>query len=238
MKKIVLLSSDTAHHRYFLNVLRSEGVVFDSCFFETEYASAPFATGPLFEKDQDRWEAEKFFVDVSDQLPEDVATREVGTLNQPAAIEQLADRRPDLGLVFGTGRLSPEVIALFRDGLINVHRGIAEEYRGLDSDLWAIYHRDYGNIGVTVHQVVPRLDTGAIYSERRLPLTCGMKAHQLRYYTTVLATEMVKDVVGMYLTGSLEGRPQERIGRYYSFMPLDLKRVVQARFDAYCARLP
>ena len=61
--------------------------------------------------------------------------------------------KPDLGVVFGTRKISTKIINLFKFGLINIHRGIVEKYRGLDSEYWALYHRDYKNIGITIHQV-------------------------------------------------------------------------------------
>ena len=45
----------------------------------------------------------------------------------------------------------------------------AQYYRGLDSDLWAIYHRDYKNIGVTIHMVDSELDTGEILYQENTP---------------------------------------------------------------------
>ena len=78
--------------------------------------------------------------------------------------------KPDLGVVFGTRKISKKIINLFKFGLINIHRGIVEKYRGLDSEYWALYHRDYKNIGITIHQVSEDLDTGKVIVQRKLKM--------------------------------------------------------------------
>lgn len=236
MPGLVVLSTDTAHHRYFVNRLERGGVPLRACLFETAHVQPPFATGPVFDAEQDAFEAAHFFADVPASLAEG-KVHVVERCDTPPALALLDALQPDFGVVFGTRRLPPAVLARFRDGLINVHRGISQDYRGLDSDLWAIYHGDYGGLGVTIHRVEPTLDTGPIAGQARLRLDRAMRIHQLRYHTTVMATELVLQALTDYRLGRLACRPQERRGRYYSFMPLELKRLVAARFDRHCERL-
>lgn len=236
MAKIIVLSSDTPHHRYFINFLEQAGLPLAAYLFETEHAKAPFPTGPLFEEQELAFENANFF----NNLPWDLPKNKVhfgSRINSPESLALLKEWQPDLGIVFGTGKLSPAVIRSFRDGLINVHRGITESYRGLDSDLWAIYHGDYDKLGVTIHRVAEALDTGSIVYQQRMPLKPGMRAWQIRYYTTIIATELVAQALQSYLAGKLPEQPQETQGRYYSFMPLDLKKIVANRFDDYCEAL-
>jgi methionyl-tRNA formyltransferase len=236
MKKIAIFSTDTAHHRFFLNSILKEGVPLVGCIFERGQIKSPFPTYPLFEKEEESFEAENFFTVIPRELPNGLAI-EVESINSVDAAERIISLNPDFGVVFGTGRISNDVIQMFPDGLINVHRGITEEYRGLDSDLWAIYHQDYDNLGVTIHKVEPLLDTGDIVYQERVKLKSGFRAHQIRFYTTVIATELVIRALKDYLTGSLQLKPQEKKGRYYSFMPLDLKKIVIRKFNNYCSKL-
>ncbi len=121
--------------------------------------------------------------------------------------------------------------------MINVHRGITEKYKGLDSDLWAIYHGDYENIGVTIHRVSSNLDAGEIAFCEAMPLIGNMKIHQIRYYTTIISTRLVMESIYKYLQNNLTYREQNSYGRYYSFMPTDLKKIVQCKFNKYCQSL-
>ena len=84
------------------------------------------------------------------------------TLNSEDAIEILGSRNLSIGVVFGTGKLNPEVINQFSDYLMNIHRGIPQKYRGLDSHYWAIYHRDFNSVETCMHLAAHKLDTGKI----------------------------------------------------------------------------
>ncbi|MBF0628502.1 MAG: formyl transferase [Magnetococcales bacterium] len=236
MKSFLVISTDTPHHRHFLNRLADQGLLPVACLMETHHHAPPFPVGPLFEEEEARFEAERFFKDTRADL-ERIPCQDHPSANTPEAHALIRQLRPALGVVFGAGKLTAATIALFPDGLINVHRGLAQTYRGLDSDLWAIYHRDYEAIGVTIHRVEPELDTGEIVAQERMTLLPGMRCHQIRYYTTVIATRLVGAALHAYLAGHMTSCPQESLGRYYSFMPLALKQIVATRFDRHCASL-
>lgn len=115
-----------------------------------------------------------------------------------------------------------------------MHRGIAEEYRGLDSDVWAIYNNDFKNIGVTIHRVEEELDTGDILKCKKLQIKEGMKVHELRYYTTVLASNLALELMREYQqNGKLVTDKQKKRGKYYSFAPLELKKAAALRFNTF-----
>lgn len=238
MKRILLLSSDTLHHRYFINRWLGEGLPMTACLFETEHVEAPFATGPLFEEEETAFEEQNFFREVSRELPSGLAVHEVTSVNSIPAVKLIQDLRPDFGVVFGTGYIHPSIIELFSDGLINVHRGIAQDYRGLDSDLWAIYHRDFEGIGVTIHRVDHKLDTGEVIFQESMELRNYMRISHIRFHTSIIATRLVIQALHDYLSNSMEQNVQSQVGRYYSFMPLELKRICEQRFNRYCKKLP
>ena len=229
----MVLSSDTLHHRYMLSQLQNINYLCLSVVFETSQIQAPFKTGPVFDNDENAFEQDVFGKISIKDLP----TVTVEDINSPESQAAVSRFRPDLGVVFGTKRLSNEIIDLFPRGLLNVHRGIAQKYRGLDSDLWAIYHRDYESIGTTIHRVDSTLDTGDIVAQRTLRLFQEMRCHKLRYHTTLIATELMSSALQDYENGCEFLTPQDSVGRYYTFMPLDLKRVCRSRFDLYCKRL-
>lgn len=236
MSSIVVLSTDTAHHRYFLNRIADAGISVSGCVFETTSVQPPFETGPVFDDEEAAYEAAHFFENTRQDL-ERFDIRSVPNFNEAEAHAEFAAFRPTLGVVFGARRLTPQTISMFPGGLINVHRGIAQAYRGLDSDLWAIYHRDYENLGTTIHLIDDRLDTGEIIAQERLDLTPDMRCHQIRFHTSVMATSMVITALQDYLAGHLITREQQTEGRYYSFMPKVLKKIVAQRFDRHCAGL-
>jgi len=235
-KRFVLLSTDAIHHTYFINKVLAEGIELAAVFHETESVQPKFLIGPVFDDAQKAFEDEAFCRDLPREVPEDLPVFYYPCMNDPAAIEHIAQYEPEIGVVFGCGKLKPPVIRLFPT-LLNIHKGFAEEYRGLDTDLWPIYHGEPDRIGVTVHQVEEELDTGAIAKMAQVPLYPGMKIEELRYAWVILATEMVINCLREFADGKLDLAKQSQVGRYYSFMPIDLKRIVARRFNRYCEGL-
>ena len=171
---------------------------------------------------------------VSRDLPEAVswAVVELHSVNRQGAVEHLAANKPDIAITFGVGRVMPSIFEVPRWGTLNVHRGITQRYRGLDSDLWAIQEGNFDQIGVTTHFVDAQLDTGAIVAQRFVPIEPGSALHHLRYETTLVATELVTDNLR---TANRERRPPEakpqtELGAYYSAMPLETKFETLERF--------
>jgi len=232
MKKIVLLSTETLHHNFFINYLLKNDFKLTCCLFETTSVQPPFAVGPLYEEEENKFEETHFHVENAKLLRDELIFY-IDTVNSDQSFEKLSEIKPDLGVVFGMRKINKNIIELFKDGLINVHRGISQKYRGLDSDLWAIYHSDYDNLGVTIHMVDPTLDIGDIVYQQKLILKRDMKMYQIRYYTTLIATELVTQALRDYLNYEMVLKPQEKIGRYYSFMPLALKKLVNKKYNKH-----
>jgi peptidoglycan/xylan/chitin deacetylase (PgdA/CDA1 family)/methionyl-tRNA formyltransferase len=228
--KIVILSTDTPHHVYFINRI-AERFEIAAIFYETNRVQPKFPTGPLFEEDEALFEKAHFFERVADQIPGSIPLHVVGSVNDPGVDEWIRGYAADIGIVFGCGKIKPHVFTTTKSGLVNVHRGISEKYRGLDSDLWALDADDFDNVGVTLHKVDGELDTGDILKCLRLNLVRHARAHELRYYTTVMAAEAALDMLADFgRTGNLSGRSQKK-GDYHSFMPLDLKRRACAKLE-------
>ena len=74
-------------------------------------------------------------------------------LSSQEAINQINKLQYDIGFVYGTRRLSSDFINAFLGPLYNFHGGDTESYRGLDSHLWAIYHKDRNGLILTMHLV-------------------------------------------------------------------------------------
>lgn len=231
-KKIIMLGSDTPHRRYFIKRLLAAGLPISSIVFETNSIQAPFPTGPFLKEEEDRFEAENYFKDFDREL-DGIEVLYVPTINAPEAEEFIKTQDADLALVFGTRKVANRIVRLFKDQAVNVHRGIAEEYRGLDSNMWAAYHLDFKNIGVTIHRIDDSLDTGEIIWQESLQFPKDIQAYQMRYYETVQAADLAVQTLQDYINGTLKSRPQVKTGRYYSFIPLVIKELLPARLAKY-----
>ena len=220
--KIVILASDTAHRRYFIKKIIATGAPVSLIIFETESIKPSFPIGPFYFEEESSFEANNFFLEFNDNLDE-YPIKYVKNINNLQSQTLISNECPDLCLSFGTRKISNKTLSLFKDGGINVHRGIAEKYKGLDSNQWALYHKDIENIGVTLHLLDNNLDTGDIIFQETLRYPLDTKIFQMRYYETILATKLSEKALKSYLSGDLKVRKQKNFARYYSFMPLVLK---------------
>lgn len=234
MEKVVLLSTDTLHHRYFVNYLSNAGVLIDHILFETTHVSPPFAVEPRYQCDEAEFERNRWSNNLS---LGDIPISEVENFNDTKSKTILQNLAPTLGIVFGARKLQSEVFTLFSSGLLNVHRGLVQRYRGLDSELWAIYRSDWTSIGVTIHFVDQNLDTGPIVLQEALVLNSGMKIHHLRALTTEIAARLVLSAIRMENRSVKRYPEQRKPGRYYSFMHRDLKNICESMFNQYCGQL-
>ena len=236
MKKIVILTTDTPHHRFYINYIIDKGFDISAIIFETNHLKPKFKTGPVFEKRELEYEESNFFQGTSKVISLK-AQYYYHSVNDESVIDLLKKIKPDFGLIFGTGLVKPKTLKIFAGNIINVHRGIPQSYRGLDSDLWAIYHSDWNNIGCAIHRADTQLDTGDIFLQKILKLKKNMKIHQIRFYTTIMAAELSVNALKDFLSGSLAFHQQEVEGRYYSYMPYDLKVQMEEKFNNFCKKL-
>ena len=160
-------------------------------------------------------------------------------MNEPQAVERLAAAEPDVVVVFGTRRLGQHVIDVCPGGIINLHGGDPQQFRGLDTHLWAIYHDELNGLATALHRVNARLDDGEIIAQAPIPIAAGMPLHELRSRNTELCVDLVRSALRSFLDkGRFDSRPQRRRGRYCSFMPAALKDVCRAKFESHTGYQP
>ena len=75
----------------------------------------------------------------------------------------------DLGVILGTNILKASVFKIPRFGSINVHQGLAPYYRGCPAVFWELFNGER-EVGLTVHYVESKVDTGEIVLQQTVPL--------------------------------------------------------------------
>jgi methionyl-tRNA formyltransferase len=232
--RVALLTTDMPHHVYFAWKL-AEHFPLASIVVETRVLHAPFETFHPFEVDRDEYERDVLLAGAPGGLDQFAAVLQVENVNDAAA--HIRELEPDVTLVFGTGRLSPDTIAV-APVCLNLHGGSPEEYRGLDTHLWAVYHRDFGALVTALHHVDLELDTGDLVGVRAVPLRRGMPLYELRSENTKVCVDLSAAALEQIdSAGPVSRRPQQRRGRYYSFMPVALKDVCVRQFERHTATL-
>ncbi|WP_300302016.1 formyltransferase family protein [Ferrovibrio sp.] len=235
--RICLLTTETPHHAYFAQTLVADGHDVLT-LAEHKRVSPPYETAHHFETERDIFECEAWFNGRQVQLADVADTRSFEDINAPESIKLLASHSPDICITFGTGRLRSEIIAAGGDHLLNLHGGDPEQYRGLDTHLWAIWHRDFYALSTCLHRVATGLDTGDILACLPIDIRPDAALHQLRKANTETCVTLARLAIHqLESTGHLLTRPQRQSGRYYSFMPAALKSVCIEHFARYTGSL-
>lgn len=231
----VLLTTDTTHHLYYAWKL-SERHPLAAIVVEGRAVTPPFEVRHPFEDRRDEYEREVLLAGCPGTLADLAPTTLVDSIGDAEVL--LRELAPDVALVFGTGRLPLEIARVPAVACLNLHGGNPEAYRGLDTHLWAVYHRDFANLVTTLHHVDEGLDTGDIVLQSALPLARASELHELRAVNAGVCVELsVLALESLRSTASVPSRKQLRRGRYYSFMPAALKERCLANFDERVAGL-
>ncbi len=230
--RVVILTTQTAHHTYFVKELLREFSI-SQVFIEDDCLSAPFDIHHCFEDRRDVYEADLWFQgNAAPSIENYCEVFHVNRINESVAQDKLKVIVPDVIISFGVGKIYQEVIDICPDGIINLHGGDPEYYRGLDSHLWAIYHGDWDRMTVTLHRLNSKLDDGHIIKKGKIDLCVLDDISQLRAANTQICIELVISALRYFRDhGNFESYPQKQIGRYYSFMPEVLKEICERKFN-------
>ncbi len=139
------------------------------------------------------------------------------SFNDPAVIEQLGEFNADLMLVVAYGLLLPaSVLQLPRLGCVNVHASLLPRWRGAAPIQRAIAAGDQTS-GITLMQMQPRLDSGAILVQSAIAITDQESGGSLHDKLSLLGGEMISRSLRQIGAQSLEAVEQdERLVTYAS----------------------
>ena len=124
-------------------------------------------------------------------------------VNTPEALADLRYLEADLLVVAAYGQiLSPELLAIPRLGAINVHASLLPKYRGAAPVAYAVLNGD-SETGVSIIQVLPKLDAGPILAVARTPIGPEETAGSLEDRLAKLAVDLIPGVIEQFAAGAL-----------------------------------
>jgi len=123
-------------------------------------------------------ERQKDLEDLAETL--NIPVYRVENYHAAPAITLLQKADADLGILYGTNIIKEEVFSIPKRGSINIHQGLAPIYRGGPTVFWELNNNEQ-EIGITVHYVAPKVDTGDIILQKTLPLHYDFSRYQLDY---------------------------------------------------------
>ncbi|HZH33313.1 MAG TPA: formyltransferase family protein, partial [Pyrinomonadaceae bacterium] len=123
----------------------------------------------------------------------------------------------DLGVVYGTNIIRESVFSVPRLGSINLHQGLAPLYRGSAPVFWELFN-DEREVGVTVHRVATKVDTGDIILQETVPLDYDYERFDLDFESFIedfrgnlkeFCARLVAEAVRRIAEGSAVWEPQD-----------------------------
>lgn len=235
--KIIILTTETPHHLYFVNQISN---FFDiSAVISEQKALKPsFETFHSFEEERDLYEKNKFLLNKNIKFEDFCPVINVENINDKQATDFAKSKKPEIIISFGSSIIKKELIEVCPKGFINLHGGDPEYYRGLDSHLWAIYHKDFSQLIVTLHRVNSKIDDGEIIHQSNIKLNNELDLYKLRSENTKVCVELVLSSLLRYkVRKNFLSKPQLKKGRYYSFMPSSLKEISLNNYNEYIKNL-
>jgi methionyl-tRNA formyltransferase len=142
--------------------------------------------------------------------PVKVAARSLGIdAHQPVKVktgnldEWMAALEPDVAVVLAYGRiLPPQVLAAPRHGCMNLHASLLPHYRGAAPIQWTIMNGET-ETGISLMQMDEGLDTGDVYTMRRIPILSEDDGGSLSARIAELAATMVREDLPRAINGEL-----------------------------------
>ncbi|MFO0593312.1 MAG: formyl transferase [Polyangiaceae bacterium] len=139
----------------------------------------------------------------------------VKELCSPHVVARLRALSPDVIFVSGAPVLRPEVFTIPRFGTINLHYGVAPEYRGEDTLFWAMVRGDHERLGVTLHTIDRGVDTGQLLAHGFPRRRGGESESELWASCADLGARLATVVLDTLGGRPLSGVPQPPGGRQY-----------------------
>jgi methionyl-tRNA formyltransferase len=172
---LAVLCSDEPHHRYLVAMLQQRFAL-AAVVIEPEYCKRRrlrlsgrwvdyfFATYHHWRRlllGLSAYRANYFALNPAKQLPNNISTLTVDSINHRSVIDLLVRLRPDLTIVIGTSILRRETLRAARVA-VNIHGGYLPYFRGNHCFFFALYESAFDRLGSTIHFVDEGIDTGDI----------------------------------------------------------------------------
>jgi methionyl-tRNA formyltransferase len=116
--------------------------------------------------------------------------------------------------------LTPRFLEAPKQMCINIHAGLLPKYRGFNPSFWVLFNRERMT-GITIHKMVSALDAGPIIIQKAIDIQENETWYSLQSRISVLAGNMLVDLVSQLEEGRLAMKPQEGIGSQYRKPKID-----------------
>jgi methionyl-tRNA formyltransferase len=138
-----------------------------------------------------------------------LAVRQTDHVNEAVFVDAVAALRPEAIVVTAFGQqLGRRLLRLPRHGCINVHASLLPRHRGAAPIAHAILAGD-DETGVTIMQMVPRMDAGDVLAQEATPIGPRETAGELTARLAELGARLLTRALDDLAAGRIEPTPQD-----------------------------
>jgi methionyl-tRNA formyltransferase len=227
---IVLITGTALRHRRFAYRIQQEFGSLVVAWFETGH-------GKQRRNERQELAEQRLFESEVQELRRGavVGATAVADPNSDDFVDVVGELDPYFFLSLGGPIYRPALLDSARGIAINQHAGWSPTFRGADTIAWALYHRQLGNVGATVHITSTDVDGGPILRRSQTALTPWDTPEACFARVVALGTELmceaVRDIIECkevvvydqqlargvaYLSSQLDGEIKKAIDRDFS----------------------
>jgi folate-dependent phosphoribosylglycinamide formyltransferase PurN len=154
----------------------------------------------------------------------------VPDVHGPEVLERVRAMNADLGVIYGSPVLRPELFSIPRFGTLGIHHGTLPRYRGKKTTFWEVFNGE-PTAGVTIQRVNAGLDTGEVVMQGDVPI--GIRSvWAVERDLHELGVCLYMDAILAIHRGTAVAVQQRSVGRtpsYHDPRPLDILRLAGRR---------
>tara|TARA_R100000700_G_C3148301_1_gene127783 strand:+ start:285 stop:974 length:690 start_codon:yes stop_codon:yes gene_type:complete len=120
-----------------------------------------------------------------------------------------------VGFIFGAPLLKKELFEIPQYGCVNIHTGLVNHYRGVDSSLWAMYDNRPDLIGATLHYIDKSIDAGNIIDTGVIDIDESDNLESLFYKSCQVGFNLLSDNINDIVANKANKQVLKNRGKLY-----------------------
>lgn len=152
-------------------------------------------------------------------------------INSRRMSDLIREFNPKVCFVFGAPLLKERIFGIPSQGTINIHTGLVQYHRGVDSPYWAIQEGRPETIGATLHYIDSSIDGGNVIDQSQ---TKGIKVtdspEDIFMKTCITGFDILEKNLYNILNNSVESRPLKERGKLYQIKDMSYGTMLEIRY--------
>ena len=155
-------------------------------------------------------------------------------LESDLVLEALKRSKTKVGFIFGAPLLSSKLYSIPEYGCVNIHTGLVQHYRGVDSSSWALYDNKLDLIGTTLHYIDDSIDAGSLIEQGKITIEQDDTPNKIFFKTCQLGFDLLSKNISSIMKNNCTTLPLEKRGKLYQ--KKDMTRDIKMKVEKLCRK--